>query len=99
MVAGPSKGPDCSQRPSTSTVLVDVDVDVLVHVDVFFKSEIGVKHTSGNVKLPLPPRQSRGIAQRIRMEGGGSQRSRAHGHALIRNLTPVALRGEMNSLP
>jgi hypothetical protein len=76
MVAGPSKGPDRNQRPSTTTststctstitVFVDVDVDVLVHVDVFFKSDRGMKHTLGNVKLLLPPRQSRGISQRIR---------------------------------
>ncbi len=71
MVAGPSKGPSRNQRPSTSTspstvfVNVDVDVDVLVHLDVFFISNKGVKHTPENVKLLLPPRQSRGITQRI----------------------------------
>jgi hypothetical protein len=35
MVAGPSKGPDRNQRPSTTTSTSTVFVDVLVHVDVF----------------------------------------------------------------
>ena len=75
MVAGPSKGPDRNQKPSTSTststctstisVFVDVHVDVLVDVDVFFRLTMEVKHTPENVKLRLPPRQSRGISQRI----------------------------------
>jgi len=77
MVAGPSKGPDRNQKPSTDTststctstitvfVEVDVDVDVLVHVDVFFKSNNGVKHTLEKVKLLLPPRQIREISRRI----------------------------------
>ncbi len=75
MVAGPSKGPDRNQQPSTATststctstntFYVDVDVDVLVHVDVLFKFDEGVKHTPENVKLLLPPRQSRGNSQRI----------------------------------
>ena len=70
MVAGPSKGPDRNQKPSTSTstctstipVFVDVDVDlfvdvdVLVDVDVFFKFTMEVKHTPENVKLRRPPR-------------------------------------------
>ncbi len=78
MAAGPSKGPDRNQKPSTATststctstitvfVDVDLDVDVLVHVDVFFKSSKGVKHTPENVKLLLPPRQSRWSSQSIR---------------------------------
>ncbi len=76
MFAGPSKGPDRNQKPSTATststctstitVYVDVDVDVLVHVDVFFKSSKGVKHTPENVKLLLPPRQSRELSRSIR---------------------------------
>ena len=77
MVAGPSKEPDRNQKPSTSTststctctstisVFVDVHVDVLVDVDVFFRLTMEVKHTPENVKLRLPPRQSRGISQRI----------------------------------
>ncbi len=32
-----------------------VDVDVLVHVDVFFTSNYGVTRTPENVKLLLPP--------------------------------------------
>ncbi len=78
MVAGPSKGPDRNQKPSTvkstSTctsaitvcVDVDVDVDVLMHVDVFFKFDEGVKHPPEKVKLLLPPRQSRGVSRSIR---------------------------------
>ncbi len=75
MVAGPSKGPGRNQKPSTVTststctsmitVYVNVNVDVLVHVNGFFRSKQGVKHTPENVKLLLPPRQSRGISQRI----------------------------------
>ena len=78
MVAGPSKGPDRNQKPSTSTststctstisVFVDVHVDVLVDVDVFFRLTKEVKHTPENVKLRLPPRQSRGISQRISVQ-------------------------------
>ncbi len=76
MVAGPSKGPGRNQKPSTvtststcsstTTVFVNVDVDVLVHVNGFFRFNQGVKHTRENVKLLLPPRQSRGISQSIR---------------------------------
>jgi hypothetical protein len=79
MAAGPSKGPR-SQKPSTSTstcastitVFVDVyvDVDVLVHVDVLFKSNREMKHPPENVKLRLPPRQSRGISPLIRAREG-----------------------------
>jgi len=72
MVAGPSKRPDRNrilQKPSTATststststitvlVDVDVDVDVLVDVDVF-QNPTREKHTSENVELLLPPRQS-----------------------------------------
>ena len=39
-------------------VFVDVDVGVLVHVAVFLKPDNGLKHTPGNFKLLLPPRQS-----------------------------------------
>jgi len=78
MVAGPSKGPDRNPKPSTatststctSTITVFVDVDVLVHVDVFFKSNKRSEHTPENVKLLLPPRQSRGISQLISWSGG-----------------------------
>ncbi len=74
MVAGPSKGPDRNQKPSTVTSTSTstsmntfyVDVDVLVHVDVLFEFNKGVKHTPENAKLLLPPRQSRGISQSIR---------------------------------
>ena len=70
MVAGPSKGPDRNQKPSTATstctspisVSVDVHIDVLVAVDVFFKFTMEVKHPPENIKLRLPPRQSRGIS-------------------------------------
>jgi hypothetical protein len=50
-------------------VSVDVDVLVLVDMDGFFKSS-RVKHTPENVKPLMPPRQSRGISQRIRDKPG-----------------------------
>jgi hypothetical protein len=59
MVAGPSKGPDRNQKPSTSTSTctstIPVFVDVLVDVDDFFKFTMEVKHTPENVKFGCLP--------------------------------------------
>ena len=73
MVAGPSKGPDRNQKPSTSTctctstitVFVNLHVDVLVDVDVFCKFTMEVKQTPENVKLRLPLRLSPGCCPHL----------------------------------
>jgi hypothetical protein len=77
MVAGPSKGSDRNPKPLTTTsasaitVFVDADVYVLVHVDIFLKSDKEVKHTPENVKLRVPPRQSWGSPNRISLASLG----------------------------